>query len=159
MFWKNKPQLRPAVPDDLKWIKASYKFENKQIPSDEWMLSRFAQYNEGIVGEDYHPMFESGFGPVGIVLAIANGHIYEPHVEWFSWATPKNKLRLGVAYFQKFRYRNLGVIRVHALQQSVKFFKRLNDYVPLNYVGKIPAGDKWGRGDDFIFYMKCRGSQ
>ncbi len=70
-----------------------------------------------------------------------------------------NRLRIAVSFFQKFRYRNLGVIRVHALEDAAKFFRRIKKYVPLFYVGKIPGGDREGRGDDHIFYMKCRGTK
>ena len=116
----------------------------------------FSQYSEVFVIEDRNIRFGSKFGPVGIIAALHTGHIYEPHAEWFPWATGKNKLRGIVAFLQKFRYRKLGVMVVHALVDSAQFFKRLKRYVPLFYVGKIPDGDVAGRGDDYLFYLRCK---
>ena len=124
-----------------------------------WVEHAFSVYQEVLILEDDNRRFGAGRGPVGIVGAKTNGYLYEPHVEWFEWATPKNKLRSSVAFFQKFRYRGLGVIRVHALKEAEGFFRRLKKYVPLFPVGRIPGGDELGRGDDFIFYMKCRSAQ
>jgi hypothetical protein len=124
-----------------------------------WIEHQFSMYQEVLIAEDDNGKFGQGRGPVGVIGAKTNGYLYEPHIEWFSWATPKNKIRVAVSFFQKFRYRALGVIRVHALEDSAPFFRRLKKYVPLFFVGKIPGGDERGRGDDFIFYMKCRGAK
>lgn len=150
--------MRLANLDDIKWVKTSKKLSGEEIPEDEILIQTFARFQEVMILEDHHPKFQSGFGPVGVVAAISNGYLYQPHVEWFHWATPRNKLRSAVMFFQKFRYRKLGVIRVHALKDAEPFFKRLKDYVPLYFAGKIPGGDELGRGDDHIFFMKCRGS-
>jgi len=116
----------------------------------------FSQYNEILIIEDNNSRFGAEFGPIGLVAAQWNGHLYEPHVEWFPWATSRNILRGAVAFFQKFRYRKIGVIVVHSLSDSVRFYKRLKKYVPLFFVGKIPNGDVAGRGDDYIFYQRCK---
>ena len=150
--------MRHAVDDDRKWLKASAKLAGEEIPTDDFINAHLSQYQEVIILEDRHSMFKNTMGPVGFIAAATNGYIYEPHVEWFSWATPRNKLRCAVAFFQKFRYRKLGVVRVHCLRESANFFTRLKEYVPLYFAGKIPGGDKWGRGDDHIYFMKCRGA-
>lgn len=150
--------MRPAEQADLKWVMASRAYAGEDV--DEFMAEferHVASYQEMVILEDYNGKFGDGYGPVGMVGAITNGYLYEPHVDWFSWATPKNKIRTAVMFFQKNRWRGIGVIRVHALQAATAFYRRLAKYVPLYYVGKIPGGDALGRGDDFIFYMKCRG--
>ena len=124
-----------------------------------WVEHTFSAYQEVIILEDDNARFGAGRGPVGIVGAITNGYLFEPHVEWFEWATPRNKLRAAVAFFQKYRWKGLGVIRVHTLKESTPFFRRLKKYVPLFPVGRIPGGDSLGRGDDNIFYMKCRSAK
>ena len=159
LFWKSRPNIRIAESDDLKWVKLSASLEGKTVDEafEANILAALGQYQETMILEDENPRFGQKFGPVGIVAAFSTGHLYQPHVEWFAWATPRNKLRASVAFFQKFRYRELGTVRVHAIEPSLRFFKNLKKYVPLFYVGKVPGGDEWGRGDDFIFYMKCRG--
>jgi hypothetical protein len=160
LFWQDKPAMRPWTPEDAKWFKVAAKFSGQEIPDDfEAQLAQTLNpYQEVLVLEDSNRKFGQKFGPVGVVGALTNGYLYQPHVEWFPWATPKNKLRASVMFFQKFRYRDLGVIRVHTIEPYVSFFKKLKKYVPLFYVARIPGGDEFGRGDDFIFYMKCRGS-
>jgi hypothetical protein len=148
--------------DDKIWVRVGQKL-NGVVKDDEAFESELAEqmspYQEVLIAEDDNARFGEKRGPVAVIVAKTNGYLYEPHVSWFPWATPKNRIRVSVSFFQKFRYRQLGVIRVHALEDAAGFFKRLKKYVPLFYVGKIPGGDEHGRGDDFIFYMKCRGSK
>lgn len=152
--------MRPATPDDVKWFKVTAKVLGEEITEDfdEKIQAAFSPCAEVLMLEDSNAKFGQKFGPIGIVGAISNGYLYQPHVEWFPWATHRNKLRASVMFFQKFRYRDLGVIRVHTIEPYVSFFKKLKKYVPLFYVARIPGGDELGRGDDFIFYMKCRGA-
>jgi hypothetical protein len=148
--------------EDKVWIRVGQKLNGLEMTDEEFeqmLLETFDPYQEVIVAEDENRRFGAKRGPVGIIVAKTNGYLYEPHVTWFPWANGKNKVRVAVSFFQKFRYRQLGVIRVHALEDAAGFFKRLKKYVPLFYVGKIPGGDEHGRGDDFIFYMKCRGAK
>ena len=153
--------MRPAKPDDMKWLKLATNLNGGEVTADfeSLMEKRFAPFQEVLVLEDANAKFGQKFGPVGIVGALTNGYLYQPHVEWFPWATAKNKLRASVMFFQKFRYRDLGLIRVHTIEPYLRFFKNMKKYVPLFYVAKIPGGDELGRGDDYIFYMKCRGGE
>lgn len=158
LFWKDKPSIRPAGSADLKWFKVAKRLEHEDIEDtyEQYLIDTLSNYQEALVIEDSNHQFASKFGPVGFVGALTNGYVYEPHVEWFPWASSRNKVRGTVAFFQKFRYRDLGVVIVHALEPD--FFRRMKKYVPLYYVGKVPSGDPLARGDDHIFYMKCRGA-
>lgn len=42
--------------------------------------------------------------PVGLMLAADKGSFYEPHVSWFSWASPRNKLETMLRYFADRRH-------------------------------------------------------
>ena len=152
--------MRPATPDDMKWFKVAAKLNGEDVDDDleSRIMGAFEPCQEVLMLEDSNAKIGQKFGPVGVVGAFSNGYLYQPHVEWFPWATPKNKLRSSVMFFQKFRYRDLGIIRVHTIEPWVPFFKNLKKYVPLFYVAKIPNGDELQRGDDYIFYMKCRGA-
>jgi len=152
--------MRPATQDDVKWFKVAAKLSGQEVGEDfdKKIEELFSPYGEVLILEDENQKFGQRFGPIGVVGALTNGYLYQPHVEWFAWATNRNKLRSSVMFFQKFRYRDLGIIRVHTIEPYVSFFKKLKKYVPLFYVARIPGGDEMGRGDDFIFYMKCRGA-
>jgi len=159
LFEHSRPNIRPATKEDAVWIRLSEKMKGIDMTDEaftELLDKTFSQYNEIVIIEDRNAKFGAKFGPIGIVAALGNGNLYEPHVEWFEWATDRNILRGAVAYFQKFRYRKIGTIVVHCLGDSARFFKRLKTYVPLHFVGKIPEGDSAGRGDDYIFYLMTR---
>lgn len=159
LFWKSAPEIRPAVKDDAKWLRTALKIEGTELTDEEFAnyLRLFDQYQEHLIIEDDNARYATKRGPVGMLGGITNGYLYEPHVNWFPWATGKNKLRGLVMFLQKWRYRKLGVVRVHT--QDQRFFANMRKYVPLYKVGKIPCGDELGRGDDYIFYMKCRGAK
>jgi len=159
LFRLSKPTIRKAEPGDEVWIRVNQKVLGIEMADEDFktlMQNTFSQYDEVLIIEDTNHRFGTEFGPIGIIAAITKGSVYEPHAEWFAWASPRNILRGMVAYLQKSRYRPLGVLIVHCLSDSVVFFRRLKSYVPLNYVGKIPDGDPAGRGADYIFYQRCR---
>lgn len=149
--------MRPALEGDEKWLKTAITYKGDAIPEDfeEVLSAELEPYDEVAMLEDYNGSFASGFGPVGLLAGKTNGYMYEPHIEWFPWASPRNKFRATVMFLQKYRYRDIGIIVVHALEEAAPFFRRLKEYVPLFYVGKIPCGDELGRGDDYIFYLRC----
>jgi len=159
LFARNKPEIREAHEDDLKWLWAAYKSADGDLSQEDFihhMESHFASYNDVLIVEDYNSSFKNGIGPIAVVAAKTNNWIYEPHVEWFPWATNRNKLRSAVGFFQKYRYKQYGVVIVHCLEEHRKFFDRMKNYVPLFFRGKIPSGDEFARGDDYIFSMRAK---
>jgi len=162
LFRKHRPTIRDFVEDDLKWLRTGLKVSGIEKTDDEFyefVDDQFQQYNKYLTVEDQNGQFKSGEGPVCLVGAKSNGWLYEPHVEWFPWATNRNKLVCTVAFLQKYRYQKIGVIRIHALNEDNDFFRKMINFVPLKRLGNIPGGDELGRGDDNIFYMKGRGQR
>lgn len=158
-----KPQIDEALPEDLwKWVRLSQLQEGKEYTDEEfmdWLEEQFATSHHVFMLSDRNSKFASGFGPIGVVAVTEEGtHVLLPHVEWFPWATTRNRLRASVQFFMKFRRKGQGIMRVHVSNDSEKFFKNLKKYVPLWPVGKIASGDRLGRGDDFIFSIKGHGS-
>ena len=96
--------MREASPDDTVWIRVNQKLTGIELSDEDFatlIAKTFGQYQEIMVIEDRNKRFGAEFGPVGVVAAIVRGQNYEPHVEWFEWATPQNKLRGAVAFLQK----------------------------------------------------------
>jgi len=159
LFKASKPTIRNATVEDQVWIRVNQKLLGIEMEDEEFqtlMSQTFSLYDEVLIIEDRNIRFGAEFGPVGMIAAAVRGSVYEPHATWFEWASPRNILRGMVAFLQKNRYRKLGVLVVHCLADSASFFRRMKAYVPLNYVGKIPDGDPAGRGNDYIFYQRCR---
>jgi len=158
LFQISRPAIREAEQDDLSWVWADRRLIGLEVDREAFLMEMAEQlgpYAELYVIEDRNSRFSSGFGPVGMIAGKDLGAVYEPHATWFSWATSRNILRGMVAYLQKFRYRPIGTMVIHSLDDSRGFFRRLKKYLPLSYVGKIPEGDPRGRGDDHIFYLRC----
>lgn len=158
LFRTSKPTIRKLEEDDLPFIRLSQKMLGIEMNEEDFQKfidGVFSSYNEVWIIEDNNAKFGAGFGPVGVMCGQVIGNTYEPHAEWFEWSSPKNILRGTVAFLQKSRYRHIGVIVVHALNDSTAFFRRLRKYVRLYYVGKIPDGDRAGRGDDYIYFQRC----
>lgn len=154
---RQRPDVRPAVYADIGWLWADYRLRGESEESQEQfrddMAHQLAQYDHVYVIEDFCSRFERGRGPVGIVVATADDWVMEPHVHWLSWARRQNKLRGAVAFFMKARWsKEVGCLRVHADERNARMFRRMNKYVPLYPVGKIPGGRP--SGTDYMFYMR-----
>ena len=115
-------------------------------------LAEKASILEFLVAEDHNSYYEKGSGPIGIVWVATDGWKVEPHCVFFSWATPRNKLRATVAFFQMSRYRKIGACVVYSLNNSKPLFDKTASYGVLHYVGKIPNGDP--RGDEFMYSVR-----
>lgn len=114
-------------------------------------IEELAKVNEFLIAEDDNGAL-SKRGPVAVVGISSDGWKLEPHVEFMAWATPKNKLRCTVAFFQMMVHRNIGVCFVKSLVSSKNLFDACMKYFSqysFNYIGKIPAGDE--RGDEYLY--------
>ena len=158
---KRKPEIQEATYDELwKWVRLAERTEGREGSDEEfaeWLESQFAGFDVLIFISDINKGFASGFGPIGVVGITKRGDVWEPHVEWFPWANCRNRLRGSVQFFMTFRRTGNGTMKVFCSNNSEKFFRAMKKYAPLFYVGKIPGGDRLGRGDEFIFYMKGYG--
>jgi len=94
-------------------------------------------------------------GPVGFISSLyMNDWVFEPHAEFFAWATPRNVMSSLVSFLQYMRYQKVGVVTVRCLEDSVPLFNKLRDYLPLYGPAKIICGDP--RGDEYVYSMRGR---
>ncbi len=163
LFRINRPNLRPLkVYDgdeyhrDMKILWVAYEKEpfhqlgaglNQKQFCDE--IEKITSYNELLIADDYNKAYKD-IGPIAIIGIASDGWKIEPHVQFFTWATPRNVLRVCIAAFQFFRYsRKIGCYVVHALEGSKNLFDRCATYGVIHFVGKIVNGDQ--RGDEYIY--------
>jgi hypothetical protein len=158
LFKSGKPTFRPAVYNDIRWLWVASKRAGFDGTSEEFSQQcepRLAQADRLFMVEDRNKEFESGNGPVAVVLANYDGWTLCPHVEWFPWATNKNKLRCTVGFLQAMRYtHSIGCIKIFADGQYSAWFKWLRRYVAISLVGRIPSGRPGG--EECIFYLRGR---
>lgn len=93
----------------------------------------------------------TGPRPVGLVLAanMGRGRAIEPHVDWFPWATGRNKVEASAVFLRDVS-RNWKVF-VFADAENAAFWHRMVRYRILRRGCKVP--DYYARGDDaWMFY-------
>lgn len=91
-----------------------------------------------------------GMRPVGLILAHAckDGRRIEPHIDWFPWASPRNKFE-GIAAFLREVSRQYKILIYVEADQS-KFWERLKNYRIL--VRGCRILDHYSRGEHAMFY-------
>lgn len=158
LFKEGKPDIRPCVYDDIKWLWVAAKRAGFAGTAEEFTRTvepELAAADRLFILEDRNREFAKGRGPVGLVQANYDGWTLCPHVDWFLWATPRNKLRCTVGFLQAMRYtHDVGCIKIFAEGQHVEWFKWLKRYVAISLAGRIPAGR--ATGEECIFYLRGR---
>jgi len=105
--------------------------------------------------EDEHKYFRDKKGPVAMVSVDNYGWKIEPSIDFFFWASKRNRLRACAAYLQMVRYsKDFGVCVVRAGDGDVMLCEHLRGYDLLFPCGKIPCGRP--DGDEHLFYVKCK---
>jgi len=162
LFKRGRPVIRPfQVFDGEKYHKdfgivwVAYKknpfdsitrWHDSPIETPDQLLQIILNIPEGtelLIAEDVNGDV-GGFGPVGIVRVHSDGWAVEPHVEFFPWATARNKLASTVAFLQMVRYKKIGVCNIYCLDDSVELMDKACAYGVLHRVGKIPNGSQLG---------------
>ena len=131
---------RVEAEDDMKWLWAAYRkeaFSGKLFPkgldqSDfkDTVIQYFSQMSEVFMLE---AVTSNGKIPVGIVSTLVFSRT-EPHVDWFPWASSRNKLETVALFLSKMRNRSL---LVWAEESEVDFYTRIAQYGVLRRVGKL----------------------
>ena len=121
----------------------------------EYIMSDVNGYARKWIIEDSNAQFNDKYGAIAMVCAVYNGWELEPHVNFFSWATPRNKLRAMVSFLQMMRYdKEVGIVNANSLEETKNFFHHVVKYGVLKYAAKVPNGDS--RGDRYMFYIRGR---
>ena len=74
-----------------------------------------------------------GLTPVGIFLVSLVGAHAEPHVIWFPWATPRNKLELVIKFLIALNKDYTTI--VNSKEENKRFFEHLCKYGILRRIG------------------------
>lgn len=132
---KRKPRVRQTGDSDARWLWAAYQMGmwREKLPGH---LSRVAfekTFLELVLtdGVAYAWMIDApgndGLRPVGLILAqrVVTGEnvdqeVIEPFVEWFPWATPRNRME-ATAAFLKYISGELKIF-IFAAEDATKFW-------------------------------------
>ncbi len=159
LFRHCKPNFRTAQPEDMRWFWAAYRLGPNvdeavtQEAFEDSVYEELSGFTSVQIVEDTNGRFESGFGPVGMFVANSDGWNLEPHVEFFPWATARNKVKSVVGFLTKERFSgHCGCIRIRVDEKHKELFRRLKAYVPIRTLGKIPCGRP--DGPEHVFYVR-----
>jgi len=158
LFWNGKPNIRffEFNTNDYGWLWAAFKDKSEQEVTQTEFIAQMSkiisQYQFVYLVEDRNDKFKDGFGAFALVCAKYDGHQFEPHVEYFPWATPRNKLRGCVAFYQKMKYnKDVAVTLVRCGEHDRTFFSDLHKYLSIKSCGMIPKGRT--DGNEFLYFI------
>ena len=147
---RNKITFRPILLSDLDVLYEAYLADSFEL---EYGLSKeiFKSTIIDILGTSQETLIvEDGNRPIAFVSAYFNGWIYEPHVEFFSWASKRSILKSSVEFFTELgKLKSIGCITVRCLESSKNLFDHVCRYGCLKYIGMIEKGDY--RGNEYIY--------
>ena len=102
--------------------------------------------------EDRNEGFSGKAGPVGFVGCLFDGWNLRPHIEWYPWATTRNKLRCQIAFlFMARRKDDIGFILMDSDRPVI--MKKLRKYIGIYKAGQIEKGYP-DRSDKHIYYIR-----
>ena len=124
-----------AYGKDMKILWAAYKagsFEIKEgLSQDQFadlIIGYLSAFDSVFIVEDKNGSFD-GRGPVAAVLVVTDGGVIRPSVEFFKWASKRNRLRSVVAFLQWVRYsKDVGVCVFGSTVSSKNLFDRMREY-------------------------------
>lgn len=168
LFKGTKPFIRRFEIEDMWILWAAYKEGSFPIIKEgmereefyAFIRPKLAGYHFLFLVEDQNKRFKEGKGAICIIGANTDGWKYEPHVEYFKWATKYNKVRTTLSFLNWISFnKEVGVCIIRSLENTTKLFRYMREFIGINYVGMIPSGDI--RGDEYIFSLlgkKANGS-
>jgi hypothetical protein len=162
IFRKSRPFIRPLDIEKDAWVLwAAYDLGSfpslpKEMKKDEFFscLASFAGKRDSILMvEDDHRRFRDKRGPVAMISVDNYGWRIEPQIDFFFWASKRNRLRAAASFLQMTRHsREVGVCVVRVNDRDSLFCEHLRGYDLLFPCGKIPYGSP--DGDESLFYLK-----
>lgn len=141
---------------DMRWLWAAYKM-------GAWEGQIYAGLDEELFTEDIickiknadfawtvECTSERGLQPSGIIVgtSFGRGRCVEPHMDWFPWATPRNRLE-GMACFLRTVGRQLKIF-AFIDQENLPFYERIYEYRLLTRGCKVL--DHYGPGEHAIMF-------
>lgn len=132
--------FRGISEDDLKYVWASYK--KGALPVDIFPSGLDVEgFNEVfydvLASVPFVYILEKDKTPMGIVLSVLTPpRKMEPHVEWFPWATRRNKLECAIKFLNEMRKRDI-LLLIWSKKEATPFFTHIAKYGILHRVGKV----------------------
>ena len=128
--------------DDYRWMWAAYKFGSfanlieEGLDEDGFVIAITSIMEEYYLRSGTAIVPTAYFGgrremaPVGLVLVDYSQDAFWPHVLWFEWATPRNRIECAVKFLMELKEQ--GNLLILAEKKDIPFFSHLARYAILN---------------------------
>lgn len=139
----------------MRWLWAAYQSGVwKEILVEGLSQQEFSETVTDMLGMVDHDWIveiktDKGLRPVGLITGDNRfmGHGIEPHVDWFPWATPRNKLECAIQFIKQTGKETKLFLYI---REDLKFWERVWRYKVLKKGCKI--NDCYGSGEDAVMY-------
>ncbi len=160
---RDEPRVRPLEQGDAWVLWAAYDLGSfPALPKGlkpgelfERLQAWVQRHSSVVVIEANHKYFKAKRGPVAMVTIDNFGWQIEPQIDFFFWATKRQRLAAVVAFLHMVRWsKDVGCCVVRVADKDVGFCEHLYKYDLLRPLGKLPnARDD---GSEHVFYLKGR---
>lgn len=132
---KRKITYRALQESDFRWLWAAYgKGAFLDVPRgldlDQFVAAAYDRLNR--FSEQF--LVETD-RPIGLILTLTDGYRFEPHAEWFPWASQRNRMTGALTFLNRERKDRLGVIYMDMSGKT--FLEHLAKYGVLRRVGTV----------------------
>lgn len=160
---RDEPRVRPLEDKDAWVLYAAYdlgsfpKMPKGMKPAEVFAAIRAwrERHSSVVIIEANHKYFRERRGPVAMVTIDNFGWQIEPQVDFFFWATPRQRLSAVVGFLHMTRWsREVGVCVVRVEEKDKDFCEHLYKYDLLRPLGKLPNARE--EGSEHIYFLKGR---
>ncbi len=158
------PRVRPFEwGRDANWLWGAYDLESfekmpKGLKPEQFALllrRHIAAKSSCLMVDEDHKYFRDKRGPVAMISVENYGWKIEPQIDFFHWATKRQRLAAVVSFLQMVRYsKDVGVCVVRVGDKDVHFCEHLYKYDLLKLSGKLPNARP--DGTETVFYIRGR---
>lgn len=134
---KRDVSFRPITQDDMKYLWAAYRSDAFPVLPEDLNQNDFDTAIHDILNHMSEVFIlesetKRGKMPIGVVTTLVTSRT-EPQVDWFPWASNRNKLEAAAYFLKKMQKRPM---LIWANDDTLKFYTRIAQYGALRRIGK-----------------------
>ncbi|MGI9411545.1 MAG: hypothetical protein ACR2OV_15810 [Hyphomicrobiaceae bacterium] len=134
---------------DFRWLWAAYQKGGLEAIPRDLDTAQFIAAAFGHLEKFSEQFMVETDRPIGAIVTLTNGYLFEPHAIWFPWASPRNKLEGALKFLSQERKDRLGVIYMDLDRK--RFLEQMARYGVLRRVGTVKNFFEPGR--DAVFFQ------
>ena len=135
----------------MRWLWAAYQKGGIELVPRDLDMRQFEAAAYGYLEGFSEQFIVESKMPVGVIATLTDGYRFEPHTDWFPWATPRNILEGSVKFLSNERKDRVGIIYMHDTEKNKTFLNQIARYGIIRRVGTVK--NFFAPGDDAVFFQ------